>query len=66
MLSQTSPIGVNPAVSIPSQDLEKALQPFPDKLQKHFADMPTALVQDLIEDAHAGANSSGINRTAPQ
>ena len=65
MLSQTSPIGLNPGVSIPSQDLEKALQPFLDKLQKDFADMLAALVQDLIEDAQAGRSSSGTNPTAP-
>jgi len=65
VLSQTSPIGVNPAVAIPSQDLEKALPPFLDEPQKDFAYMLTALAQDLLEDAEAGANSSGTNRTAP-
>ena len=65
MLSLTSPIDVNPAVSIPSQDIEKALPPFLDESQKDFVEMLTALVQDLIEDAQAGANSSGANPTGP-
>ena len=65
MLSQTSPIGTSPSVSIPSQDLEKVLQPFLDELQKDFADMLTALVQGLLEDARAGGSSSNTSPTAP-
>ena len=65
MLSQTSPIGMSPGVSIPSQDLEKVLQPFLDELHKDFADMLTALVQELLEDARAGGNTSNTSPTAP-
>jgi hypothetical protein len=65
MLSQTSPIGMSPGVSMPSQDLEKVLQPFLDELHKDFADMLTALVQELLEDARAGGNTSNTCPTAP-